>query len=190
MIMSRTIIIIIIDLIIVLVLIFTALTCFGCRLVMPIVDAIFQPPASNDIIDSGKESLFDAVKGSNWLVTFSILGMAAGVFAFINGSKIGIPVVVSCGAALFLSLAVARFALWMAIFGFIGAVAAVAVSILVKQRALKEVVGNVQDIKGIAANGGGKKEICKDIKDTLSKQTSTTKKLVRKIKEKLKFEEK
>jgi len=161
------------------------LSVSGCRFIQPIIDGIFQPPASADPIDNGKESLFNAVKGTNWLVTLAILGMAAGVFAFINGSKIGIPVVISCAAALFMSLAVARFALWMAVFGMVGAVAAVAISILVKNKALKEVIGNVKDIKESATNGGTKKEICKDIKAALGKQAKSTRKLVNKIRAKL-----
>ena len=139
-------------------------------------------------IDDGKEQLFDAVKGSNWLVTFSILGMAAGVFALMNGSKIGIPAVIASGASLFMALAVARFATFMAICGMVGALAAVGISILVKHRALREIIGNVQHIKESLSNEGNKEDICKDIKSVLGKQTNSTKKLVSKIKLRLKRE--
>lgn len=165
----------------------------GCQSGNGKIFGIFGSGSSGDgpggAIDDGKESLFNAVKGSNWLVTFSILGMAAGVFALMNGSKIGISAIVASGASLFMALAVARFAAWMAVCGFIGAVAAVGVSILVKNRALKEVVGNVRDIKESAANGGSKKKICADIKNVLAKQTKSTKKIVSKIKAKIKLED-
>lgn len=165
------------------------LTIPGCNGNNGKILGIFGSPTSGDgpggVIDDGKESLFNAVKGTNWLVTLAIVGMAAGVFAFINGSKIGIAVIVSSAAALFMSLAVARFALWMAVFGMVGAVAVVAISILVKNKALKEIVGNVNAVKEIVGNGGGQLAVCDDVKTALLKQTKSTQKLVNKIRAKL-----
>jgi len=86
---------------------------------------------------------------------------------------------------LFMALATARFALWMAIFGLVGSSAAVLLSVLVKNKALKEVVGNVQDIKGAARDSNDKRNLRENISETLKKQTKSTKKLVKKIKAKL-----
>ncbi|MBE3101568.1 MAG: hypothetical protein IMZ47_04770 [Firmicutes bacterium] len=157
----------------------------GCRFVAPIVDFIFVNPNAAVVEkkpESPQEQLLHAAKGTNWLVALSILGIGAGVFAFVNGSKIGIPVVVACAVSLFMALAVARFAMWMAVFGMVGAVAAVAISVIVKNKALKDVICNVQDIKESAANGGSKKSIQEDIKMTLTRQADSTKALVKKIK--------
>lgn len=140
-------------------------------------------------IEDGKESLWNAVEGTNWLVTLAIVGMAAGVFAFINGSKIGIPVIASCAVALFMALAVARFAMWMAVFGLIGAVAAVAISVLVKNKALRDVVGNVQKIKILARSDNVDLVFQDKIKEQLTVQAETTKKLVSKIRAKLPIKE-
>jgi len=160
----------------------------GCRVARPILDFIFADPSAK-VEDkdpkSPQEQLLNAAKGTNWLVAFSILGIGAGVFAFVNGSKIGIPVVVACAVSLFMALAVARFALWLAIFGMVGAVAAVAISVIIKNKALKDVICNVQEIKKSAANGGTKESIQDSIKKVLTRQADSTKALVAKIKAKL-----
>jgi len=158
----------------------------GCRFVSPVWDFVFKNP--NAVVDepgTAQEQLIDAAKGTNWLVAVSILGMGAGVFAFVNGSKIGIPVVVACAVSLFMALAVARFAMWMAVFGLIGAVLAVAISVLIKNKALKDVVTNVQEIKEIAKIDNVDLVFQDKIKNTLKEQANTTKKLVSKIRAKL-----
>jgi predicted small secreted protein len=78
--------------------------------------------------------LWNATKKSNWLVTVSILGIAAGVFALTNGAtKLGIASIASASVSLFMALAVARFALWMAVFGLMGSFAAALFSILARR---------------------------------------------------------
>ena len=129
--------------------------------------------------------MLNAAKGTNWLVALSILGIGAGVFSFVNGSRIGIPVVVACAVSLFMALAVARFAMWMAVFGMVGAVAAVAISVIIKNKALREVVAGVQSIKESAGDTNNKKNLREDISTALSKQADSTKKLIAKIKAKL-----
>lgn len=161
--------------------------CSGCRIVQPVLDFVFKPPASSSeptSPTSPEGRLLDAVKGVNWLVTLSVLGIAAGVFALLNGSKIGIPVIVSCAVALFMSLAVARYATWMAIFGLVGSVLVVAVSILAKNKALKEIVSNVQVIKKVATSNGNVVSQ-EEIEKTLKNQAKSTQKLVAKIKKSL-----
>lgn len=132
------------------------------------------------------EQLWDAVKKSNWLVTFSILGIAAGFFAFLNGSKMGIPAIGASCVSLFMALAVARFATWMAICGMIGSVASVGISIIVKNRALREIICNVQAIKKEAKENGNSISQ-KQIELRLTNQEKSTKKVVQKIKSALKI---
>ena len=159
----------------------------GCRVVQPVCDFLFVNP--NAVVDNEpgtpQEQLLNAAKGTNWLVAFSILGIGAGVFAFVNGSKIGIPVVVACAVSLFMALAVARFAMWMAVFGMVGACAAVAISVIIKNKALREVVTGVQSIKESAGSTKNKKNLQEDISTALLKQTNSTKKLISKIRAKL-----
>ncbi|KKK74796.1 hypothetical protein LCGC14_2880190 [marine sediment metagenome] len=125
--------------------------------------------------------LWNAAKKSNWLVTISIIGLAAGVFALVNGSaKLGIACMASSSVSLFLALAVARFAAWMAIFGLVGSASAALFSILARRKALVEIIKGVQKTKdGLSTASTLNKE--------LAKQSTTTRKIVGKIKNELKL---
>jgi len=132
------------------------------------------------------DQLWDAVKKSNWLITFSILGIATGFFAFLNGSKMGLPAIGASCISLFMALAVARFATWMAICGLIGSCAAVGISILVKNKAFKDIICNVEKIKDIAKENGNTVSQPM-IKAALTDQSKSTRKLVQKVKSNLKL---
>jgi len=153
----------------------------GCALLQRVTDAIFESDRKPIVVETPKEQLWQAVKNSNWLVTISIIGIAAGFFAFLNGSKIGLPAIGASCVSLFMALAVARFALWMAIFGMIGSLASVIISILVKNKALKEIVFGVQKVKDITPETDNH---LKNVKTILAKQVKSTKKIVAKIKDK------
>jgi len=115
-------------------------------------------PPKRDSPDSApptpQERLYDSIKKSNWLVTLSILGIAAGVFALINGAaKLGAASIAASATSLYLSLAVARYAEWMAVCGLIGSIAAALFSIVARRRALFEIIeGNEIYKKIIEAN--------------------------------------
>jgi len=144
-----------------------------------------QGPDAETIAPKPTEQLWQAAKKSNWLVTLSILGVAAGVFALINGSvKLGIAAIASCSVSLFMALAVARFALWMAVFGLIGSAAAALFSILVRRRALVEIIRGVQNAKDTYAFDNN----TAPLKDELAKQSNTTKTIVSKLKNELKLQ--
>ena len=143
-------------------------------------------PIQTDPVLKPTEQLWNVVKKSNWLVTFSILGIAAGAFAFFNGSKMGLPAIGAGCVSLFMTLATARFATWMAICGMIGSCVAVIASILIKNKALKDIICNIQKIKDTAKDNGN--SISGNvIKETLLKQEKSTQKLVQKIKNNLKL---
>jgi len=131
-------------------------------------------------LSKGQSQLWDAVKNSNWLVTLSIVGIAASVFAYLNGSKLGLAGVAACCVSLFMALAVARFATWMAVCGLIGSVVASVVSILVKNTALKEIITGVQKYRHSTAN-----LTCIDNDLTDAQEHESTKKIVKKVKAKL-----
>lgn len=126
--------------------------------------------------------LWTAAKKSNWLVTMSILGIAGGVFALASGAvKLGTASIASASVSLFMSLAVARFALWMAVFGLIGSLAAALFSILARKRALVEIITGVQTIKDVSLDP-------EDVKTVLDNtQSNTTKTIVGNIKNELKL---
>ena len=150
--------------------------------------SIFRPGSSTiTTVPTAAQQLFKAAKNSNWLVTISILGIAAGAFAFLNGSKIGLPCIGASCISLFMALAVARFSTWMAVFGLIGSLASVGISVLVKNRAVKEIVMGVQDLKK-----GFKVDQREDLIDRSHRaqnnnQSKSTQKLVQSVKSKLKL---
>ena len=134
-------------------------------------------------VPTAAQQLFKAAKNSNWLVTISILGIAAGAFAFLNGSKIGLPCIGASCISLFMALAVARFSTWMAVFGLIGSLASVGISVLVKNKAVKEIVMGTQIVKDSQEINSS---IVNDI--LVENQTKSTQKLVQSVKSKLKLE--
>lgn len=131
-------------------------------------------------LNPGQSQLWDAVKNSNWLVTISIVGIAASIFAYLNGSKIGLAGVAACCVSLFMALAVARFATWMAVCGLIGSVLASIVSILIKNTALKEIIKGVQNYRRTTAH---LTPIDKDLSG--AQKHKSTKKIVKKVVAKL-----
>jgi len=132
-------------------------------------------------ISTPANQLWQAARQTNWLVTVSIIIIAFGAVAFFQGMvKLGTSAALFGCVTLFLSLATARFALWMAVFGLVGAVAVVAASILLKNRALVEMISGTQKLK----EGLNKDESNK----ILSKpQSKSTQKLVQTIKTNLKL---
>ena len=141
--------------------------------------AVFQPkPKLIPIVaPSPAIQLWQAVKNSNWLVTVSILGIAGGIFATLNGQKWGIAFVISCCVSLFMVLAVARFAWWMAVCGLVGSVTICIASILSRKRALVEIIRGVQIYRNKTIEHD-------DLDSDLNKaqKSKSTRKLVKKIK--------
>jgi len=116
----------------------------SCMSVQKESDNNFSP------VPTPTERLYESIRKSNWLVTLSILGIAIGVFAMINGApKLGLASIASGATSLYLSLAVARYAEWMAVCGLIGSVAAALVSIVVRRKALFEIIKGNEVYKSI-----------------------------------------
>jgi len=141
---------------------------------------IHKPEPKPETTPSPGVQLWNAAKKSNWLVTASILGIAAGVFALTNGAvKLGMASITSCCASLFMALAVSRFSMWLAVCGLIGAFAAALFSILARRKALMEIITGVQKYK---TNG------TTPINAILDKyESSPTKRIVKTIKSKLRL---
>lgn len=137
---------------------------------------------------TGSGRLWETIKDmkSNWLVSLSIPIIALGAVAVFNGAaKIGFSTIIFGCVNLFMALATARFAMIMAIVGLIGSVLAVVASILAKNKALKEIICGVQDIKQVAANDNVDPAFQDKIKESLSNQVKSTKKIVAKVRAKM-----
>jgi len=156
----------------------------GCALLQRTTDAIFNSKPNNETNpDTPKKQLWQTIKGltPNWL---AIPVIALGAVAMFNGAaKLGMSCIIFGSVNLFMALATSRFGFWMAVCGLIGSMLAVVSSILVKNKAIKELVFGIQFVK---------EEVDADIykpkiKEILSKQIKSTKKLVNKIKSKAKL---
>ncbi len=156
----------------------------GCAVLQPIKTALFgATPESPVDTQRPNDRLWHTIKGMtpNWL---AIPVIALGAVAVFNGAaKLGFSFIIFGSVNLFMALATSRFGFWMAIIGMIGSFAAVLASMLVKSKALKEVVYGLQKVKdqNIAAIH------LDSTKEILSKQTKSTKKLIAKIKHKAKL---
>ena len=139
-------------------------------------------------IPTAGEQLWKAAKSSNWLVTLSIVGIAASVFATLNGSKTGIAGIAACSVSLFMALAVARFAWWMALFGAGGSTALVAASIIARKNALVEIIKGGQKFKTATSIGLLEPQVNDCFNRVQNRtQSAPTQKIVQEIKTDLKL---
>ena len=134
-----------------------------------------------------QQQLTQMVSGTNWLATLMILGVGAGFFAFLNGNSKGLQAMAACFVVLSLALGVARFSVWISASSMIGAVCLMAYTVLVKNKALKEVVKGVQTVRDNAADdsklGGAIDNLRTMIDNMLDKaQSATTKAVVKQTK--------
>lgn len=154
--------------------------------------AIFGMPTMSDgvqtiIPSSPAAQMWKVVAKSNWVVTVCLLMFGCGAFTFFNGKpKLGLAIVFSSLATLFLGLAIHRFPTWMSVIGLFGSVVGVVASILMKHRAIIEMIKGGQEFKkGIRLNHPVKP---KDFTDAQKQEQSpTTQKLVKKIKGELRL---
>jgi len=138
-----------------------------------------------DVPETPKKQMWETIKGltPNWL---AIPVISLGAVAMFNGAaKLGMSFIIFGSVNLFMALATSRFGFWMALCGLIGSFAAVTASIIAKNKALKEIIFGVQDIKQVAKEDNVDLVFQDKIKETLSKQAKSTKKIVAKIKGKL-----
>ncbi len=130
------------------------------------------------------EEAFRQVTGKvGWVVTLAILGMAVSSMAFMNGSKAALGPLVGSGVALTMSLMVVRFASLLAIVGLIAAVVLFGLAVWSRRKALIEIVKTVQEGKEKLA--GSDIVSLAHLSGYLDRQSPSTQKIVKKIKEKL-----
>jgi len=163
---------------------------FGCAYFQRVGDAIFSIEPKTEVLptpDTTKKQLWETIKGltPNWL---AIPVIALGAVAMFNGAaKLGMSCIIFGSVNLFMALATSRFGFWMALCGLIGSMAAVATSILAKNKALRDIICNVQTIKKTAKDDNVDLVFQDKVKAELQKQVSSTKKIVESIKNKLKL---
>jgi hypothetical protein len=94
----------------------------------------------------------EVARKANWLVWLSIPIISLGVVGIFNGAtKLGFSAVVFGSMSLFMSMATAQYGKYMGmiglIIGIVASAGAVAYSILVKNKALTQIVNAVQEIR-------------------------------------------
>ncbi len=173
-------------LVIILIITLAAFHCLcGCAVLEQIGNAV-NPQPEQIIPTVPKAQMWETIKGltPNWL---AIPVIALGAVAMLNGAaRLGWSCIVFGSVNLFMALATSRFGFWMALCGLIGSMAAVAASIVAKNKAVKELIFGIQDSKG---NFGHQWSNRKDaVNESQTKnQSKTTKKIVQQIKTKAKL---
>lgn len=132
-------------------------------------------PAPDPLPDTATKVLTKFVLAPDLFFTLTIVGIMAGVFAFLNGQKIGIPLVITCFVGLCMKLAVVRFGFWIGLCGATGSLGLLIYTIMVKDRAIKEVICGVD----VFRNSFPTSVIDYDLKKA---QSQSTTKLVKKVK--------
>ena len=113
--------------------------------------AMFQPRTQEDNLaklpKTPTQQLFQTIAKTNWLFTLSIVGVGAGFFAFLNGSSKGLQFMAACFVVISLIIGLARYSAWIAAIAMIGTVCLMVYSVRVKNKAMKEVVAGVQEVR-------------------------------------------
>lgn len=161
----------------------------GCALLRQAANAALGIESKQEVLipETPKKQLWQTIKGltPNWL---AIPVIALGAVAMFNGAaKLGMSCIIFGSVNLFMALATSRFGFWMALCGLVGSMAAVAASILIKNKALKDIVFNFQKVKQTAKDDNVDLVFQDKMKEVLAKQAKSTKKIVQKIKNKAKL---
>jgi len=141
------------------------------------------PTSNNPIQTTPVKQLTNVVYKLSWMPMLSVLGIAGGVFALMNGFKWGLSAIVACGVSLFMSLATARYSGFMAICGLVGSILIMVGSVIVKNKALIEIITGIEKAK---ANSEHREYIKAVVNEHIAPaQTKHTKNIVKAIKSKL-----
>ena len=144
------------------------------------------PTPVAELPTTATQQLMQTVAGTNWLLTLAIIGVGAGFFAFLNGSSKGLQFMAACFVTLSLIIGLTRYSAWIAASAMIGAVALMVYSVLVKNKALKEVVEGVQRVReiGLLPGSGDTEAIIKRNVDSFlhAAESKTTEGIVKAVK--------
>ena len=161
-------------------LLFILLLFTGCSLFqMSPADKIASLP------ETPQQQLFQTLAKTNRLFTLSIVGVGAGFFAFLNGSSKGLQFMAACFIVIILIIGLTRYSAWIAVTAMIGIVCLMIYSVLVKNKALREIVQGVEEARHIVLEGDEIYPENKMLKVLSNTQSKTTKALVKKVKKNL-----
>ncbi len=142
--------------------------------------SLFQMSPADKIAslpETPQQQLFQTLAKTNWLFTLSVVGVGAGFFAFLNGSSKGLQFMAACFVVISLIIGLTRYSAVIAVISMIGAACLMVYSVLVRRKALREIIDGVEDGKKYNWEAG---TIHLDLA-----QSKTTRAIVKKIKGKL-----
>ncbi len=146
--------------------------------------SLFQMSPADKIAslpETPQQQLFQTLAKTNWLFTLSVVGVGAGFFAFLNGSSKGLQFMAACFVVISLIIGLTRYSAWIAAIAMIGTVCLMIYSVLVKNKAMREVVAGVQDTRNIMRDRStvGVMEMDAHLSDVQSKSTKAIVKAVK-----------
>jgi len=133
--------------------------------------------SSND--NTLPDTITNTIYKTDWLTSIFLLSVVLSIFVGLNGVEAGWLGAIAAFCGLLLKMAITNTWLWVAAGIFFLVMAGIAVfTVFIKNKALKEIISNVQIFKDKFP-----KEIATHLlKKELDEQSSTTKKLVKKVK--------
>ena len=151
--------------------------------------SLFQMSPADKIAslpETPQQQLFQTIAKTNWLFTLSVVGMGAGFFAFLNGSSKGLQFMAACFMVISVIIGVTRYSAVIAMLSMIGTVCLMIYSVVVKNKAMREVVEGVQDVRDMPLNDTIYNELADRMDGVLDEvQSKTTKAIVKIVKNKL-----
>lgn len=148
----------------------------GCALLESQTTATSLPQTAAD-------HMWKSVAKTNWFGTFCLLSFFGGIVAVgLGQKKIGGAIVIASIATVCFGLAIHRFPTWLAIIGFTSSIIAVGYSILIKNKALVEIIRGVQRYRTAGYLPARPGDIDVDLR---TEQSSSTEKIVKQVKEKI-----
>ena len=155
---------------------FGVLFCIAMLCIAIIVGCAVTGSTTPSVIPPEVETI---IKNIGWIQGILIIGVVASIFACFNGAaKIGIPLLISSLIGYGLTSAMLFYAKLIAMMSLIGGVGLCGYMIVIKHRALEEIVKGVQNYRNVTIEHN-------DLDGTLDiNQSKSTKKIVKKIKEK------
>lgn len=152
--------------------------------------SLFQMSPADKIAslpETPKQQLFQTLAKTNWLFTLSVVGVGAGFFAFLNGSSKGLQFMAACFVVISLIIGLTRYSAWIAAIAMIGTVCLMIYSVLVKGKALREVIEGIEGVRYELTDNGPDLTTTKDRIDSYLgfSQSKTTKAIVKAVKDKL-----
>ncbi len=150
--------------------------------------SLFQMSPADKIAslpETPQQQLFQTLAKTNWLFTLSVVGVGAGFFAFLNGSSKGLQFMAACFVVISLIIGLTRYSAVIAAISMIGTVCLMAYSMLVRKKALKEIIQGVEMARTIVLEGDEIYPENKMLKAVSSMQSKTTEAIVKAVKTKL-----